>query len=1346
VTYIAGLTNLPLYDVEGNSSGFTIGMVSPAGAAPSVFWDDTNIPGGTTNAAGSGCTSPPGCHSWANSGGSGFGDLNTVNTWWYNVSTSTAPVTIYEFRGPQALTFNQEPPQVFCANSGSHVFSVDPDVNTDVYHWSYTPSTGVTIAQATPGSYTVTVTFGATAASGTLKVYGSNTNCSMNGPESSMPVTINPLPVPTLTGPGTACTGQTGVTYTTESGKVAYSWTVSTGGTITSGGTSLSNTVTVTWNTAGAQSVSVIYQNPTTFCQAAIPGNVSVTVSPRPVPSLLGSTLACVGSSGVSYSTDPGKNSYVWQVSAGGTITSGTGTSSINVTWNNTGAQWVSVSYTDPVTGCTPVSPMQLGVTVSTLPNPTFVSGSGTACVGVGGYQYTTQPGMSNYVWIVSGGTITGGGGSLTSYATVTWNLTGPHSISVNYIFPSSTCTGLSPAVMNVMVHPLPVPSFLSGDNEACVDDPGHVYTTQPGMTNYTWTITGGIITSGGTPADPSATVTWTSSGLQYIRAGYTDPATGCTSAVPAVFPVTVHSRPQPSFVSGDIAACLNDPGHVYVTQPGKSGYTWSITGGSITHGGGATDDSVTVTWTSATPGSISVGYTDPLTQCVSASPALLNVTVNPLPVPGFQSGVSPVCLHAPGNEYTIQPGMTAYTWSVSGGSITSGGTSSENTIEVTWNATGNQSVSVACTDPATGCRSASTGIYAVWVNALPVPVLSGPAQACLNSSGNVYYTEPGMTGYQWTITGGAISPDADPSRIRVTWTSSGLQSLSVTFTDLHGCQPASATLKTVQVNALPAPMITGPSPVCTGLTSVYTTAGGMSGYAWTITPGGTLNGGGTSSDSSLTVTWNEAATQHVTVNYSLGTGCSAMAPTDYPVTVNPTIAPVIQQSPAGEVCLQSSAIYSTQPGMVNYTWTVAPGGHVLSATNTHEITVKWDSAGARWVRVNFTTWPDQCRAPVQGNLFVTVNPLPEVTITAGAGLLCDAQTKQFSVPAGPGSGFQWSVMPAALGSVASGQGSGQASIAWQSYGQGQVRVTGTDTLTGCTASSSADVTVNPKPEVSLIPCFDAVTTPGARKIILRGAVPVDAGKGVFSGSRVAFDPVTGFYQFDPDGASPGSYPIDYTYTNTYGCPASPPPVLITVQSNPFTCGGILTDVRDGRLYGTTLIGGKCWMTRNLDYGGTTAGSLPSTDNCVIEKYCRATDGSCSAWGGLYQWDEMMQYGFTVSGQGICPPEWHVPTESEWSALLAGLNSGVTPPDGIAGSFLKDLTRPGGFYSLQEGLLYFNQVWSFLSGYQQASMYWTSSPADSKRAVARGMTGITFSTSRYSSSRANAFSVRCVKD
>ena len=1340
VEYINGLTNLPLYDVEANTSGFTVGIVSPAGAPPSVFWDDTSIPGGTSNTATAGCVSPPACHPWSD------GDLHTMNTWWFNVSTSTAPATVYVFRGPANLSILQEPPQAFCANTGNHVFSVTPDPNTDVYHWSYTPSTGVTINQLTPGSYQVTVTFGPGATSGTLSVYGSNTNCNMNSQPASLPITIYPLPTPTIAGPASACTGQTGVTYTTEAGKNSYQWVVSAGGLPTAGGGPLNNFVTVTWLTAGPQTVSVNYQNPVSFCAAATPTVKNVTVHSRPVPTLGGPSMACIGST-VTYTTEAGQSSYAWNFSSGGALAGGgTSTSNtISITWGTVGLQWVTVSYTDPVTGCQASVPIQLDVTVNTLPSPSITGGPGSACVGVPGNVYSTQTGMTNYSWTVTGGTITSGGGFFDPTATVTWNTTGPQSISVNYAYIGSTCASTGPATMPVTVKPLPVPSFLSGPFEACEYSSNNTYMTQPGMQGYVWTISGGFFSIGGGPGDAAATVTWTTPGTGWVAVNYTDPATGCTAVQPVIRYVTVYALPVPSFLSGDLTPCLNSPGHVYTTQSGMTGYSWTITGGDITLGGGNTDASATVTWTATGPQSLTVSYTDPVTGCTALIPTPLSVNVLDLPVPTFISGEPQACKSAPGHTYVTQPGMTAYTWSLTGGTITAFGNAGDDRAVVTWNTAGPQTISVGYTDPATTCTAAAPAVYSVTVHELPVPTITGPAAACLNVPGSVYSTEANMSGYTWTVPGGTVTPGPTPDIISVTWTSTGPHTMSVTYTDNNGCTPAAPTTKLVNVNLLPVPGLTGQSPVCTGIPTVYSTETGMSGYTWSVSPGGTITLGGQNGDATATVVWNTAGPQHVYVNYALGTGCTAAIPTDLPVTVNTSTPPVITQLPDGQVCATATGTYTTQASMNAYAWTVSPGGTPLTPLNGNTITVLWNTPGPQWVSVNFTN-NESCRAPTPTVADLTVNPLPVTSVTAAAGPDCDAIPHLYSNPPDPACTFTWSILPAAMGSVSAGQGTSDATILWQFPGQATVGVAAVNNTTGCTTSASVATTVYPRPNPQFTPCFDLVTTPGARKIILRGATPFLPGQGVYSGNRVSLNAATGLFEFNPTGASPGAYPVVYTYTNTYGCPASPPSVTITVQAVAFTCGSLLTDVRDGRQYATSLIGGKCWMKEDLAFGtGITAG-MSSTDNCIEEKYCPPGTPDCESAAGHYQWDEVMRYGFTYGSQGICPPEWHVPAEAEWMAMQAALEPNVNPPDGVAGSFLKDPYPVNGFRALLSGLLYYDRLWSYNSGDVTGTMYWTSAVYDASRVMARGVNNYNPSTSRYPASRADAFPVRCVKD
>jgi|JFJP01.1.fsa_nt_gi uncharacterized protein (TIGR02145 family) len=90
-----------------------------------------------------------------------------------------------------------------------------------------------------------------------------------------------------------------------------------------------------------------------------------------------------------------------------------------------------------------------------------------------------------------------------------------------------------------------------------------------------------------------------------------------------------------------------------------------------------------------------------------------------------------------------------------------------------------------------------------------------------------------------------------------------------------------------------------------------------------------------------------------------------------------------------------------------------------------------------------------------------------------------------------------------------------------------------------------------------------------------------------------------------------------------------------------------------GEEYPTVLIENRCWMAKNLNIGMMIGDSLNMTNNDLIEKYCYDNDtANCNVFGGLYQWDEVMQYKSEEDTRGICPEGWHIPTNSEFVDLL----------------------------------------------------------------------------------------------
>ncbi len=118
---------------------------------------------------------------------------------------------------------------------------------------------------------------------------------------------------------------------------------------------------------------------------------------------------------------------------------------------------------------------------------------------------------------------------------------------------------------------------------------------------------------------------------------------------------------------------------------------------------------------------------------------------------------------------------------------------------------------------------------------------------------------------------------------------------------------------------------------------------------------------------------------------------------------------------------------------------------------------------------------------------------------------------------------------------------------------------------------------------------------------------------------------------------------------------------------------GSFTDNRDGKIYNWVKIGNQTWMAENLNYGSIINSSLNQQNNNIVEKFCLADNASnCNLYGGLYQWDEMMNYSTVEKSQGICPVGWHIPDKTDWQTLLD-----KTAADGFGnntGEVLKSLT------------------------------------------------------------------------
>jgi len=365
--------------------------------------------------------------------------------------------------------------------------------------------------------------------------------------------------------------------------------------------------------------------------------------------------------------------------------------------------------------------------------------------------------------------------------------------------------------------------------------------------------------------------------------------------------------------------------------------------------------------------------------------------------------------------------------------------------------------------------------------------------------------------------------------------------------------------------------------------------------------------------------------------------------------------------------------------------------------------------------------------------IIMTVNPVVQVSVTVSASInpICSGTSASFTaIPANGGTtpSYQWKV---------NGLNAGTNNSTYSYTPNNNDIVTCILTsdapcVTGNPATSnSITMLISSVPIVNFAPCFDTITTVDASPIKLKGGIPLG---GIYSGPGV--NSSTGI--FNPSAAGVGTKVITYTYTNSALCTASKNLHIIVQSAAVFTCGNPLNDIRDNNVYSTILIGSQCWLATNLNFGTFITSSQDQRDNCVAEKYCYNDNPiNCNNQGGLYQWDELMQYDDTPADQGFCPPGWHIPTENDWNTLFVNYGNKA-----FAGSPLKN-SGYSGFNALFLGARHVNSGWDF-EGF--ATFFWSSTPYSGTQTWAHGLNVVDPSVSLYPSLRVNAFSVRCLKN
>lgn len=441
-------------------------------------------------------------------------------------------------------------------------------------------------------------------------------------------------------------------------------------------------------------------------------------------------------------------------------------------------------------------------------------------------------------------------------------------------------------------------------------------------------------------------------------------------------------------------------------------------------------------------------------------------------------------------------------------------------------------------------------------------------------------------------------------------------------------------------------------------------------------------------------------------------------------------------------VCVGATKHYwvGPTPGSI-YTWKI---NGVTQTSQTNEIYITWDTpytpAGSPYTLTVQEQSVNGCFGAVQSGLVYVNQSLPvSISIAPDRNPACDGTPVTFTSTVANGG-----TNPVYAWQVNNGATAGTAASFTYMPADGDMVTCALTSNALCvtnnpTTSPAITMTIKDTPAVTFISCFDNITTLNAKPFKLKGGLPLN---GIYSGPGVLPSAPGGFI-FSPAAAGLGTKTVHYTYTNADMCSASQSKDIEVQTEAPFTCGNNWIDIRDNnKAYPTIQIGTQCWLAANLNYGSFIPSSQVQEDNCITEKYCYnnlLVNGDCQDGYGFYEWDELMKYDNTPASQGICPPGWHIPVESEWMSLFDFYGGNA-----LAGDSLQDLSGPG-FHALPGGVLYQNNSWSFRD---VATFFWSStpSPAEPSKVISHGMNIYDASVSYYESLRANAFPVRCLRD
>lgn len=560
------------------------------------------------------------------------------------------------------------------------------------------------------------------------------------------------------------------------------------------------------------------------FTDAAFTGKIAdcETVS---ASTITGTSNVYLCSGNLTYTAQPGYETYNWIVPSNVTIVSGQGTASLVVNYT----QPAFVSGTLQLTAgnnCGNTASSTLSIVELKPSTPGSITGPANSCPyvsSVATYSIAPVAGASSYLWTINTAqtgsyTIVTGQGT----TSITANFSPAYISGAVTVSSVTGCYTSAAKILTVLKKTPAIPSAITGPADVCDVIGTDVTYTCPdvvGATSYTWGIPAGatLVSGQGTTSVVINFPSTYTSGSLTVKSN-----AACGSSANKTLIVAKKIPAIPGTITGitdvcDSISASKDVLYSIAPVALATSYVWSINtpNASIVSGQGTT--SVLVRFTSAyTSGVLSVKAA----RTCGESPAKVLVIYKKLPkAPAYIAGPTNVCPDIFANDtvsYSI-PAVdlaTSYTWTVPTGVTIVSGQGTQNLV-VTF-----ASSFAAGAFTAKGVRGCGDGIAKVLVVKKLAPAqpgdITGSAAPVKGSTGNVYTiaSVDYATSYSWTLPAGAtITSGAGTNSITVTFSATAAAgNISVKASSVCGLSAA----RTLAI----APVAPGPRPALGGVTS----------------------------------------------------------------------------------------------------------------------------------------------------------------------------------------------------------------------------------------------------------------------------------------------------------------------------------------------------------------------------------------------------------------------------------------------------------------------------------------------------------------------------------------------